>query len=1020
MIRGTSMGFTRTQLLSSTVIASLLITVPSFAIAASGTATQDAQQSEENKDSDRNRAAQVEDIVVTGSRIRRNEFTSSQPIQVITAEQAALEGTVDTSELLQSSTAANTATQINNFFTGYVVTGGAGVNTISLRGLGANRTLVLINGRRAGPAGIGGTVGPADLNTIPSSQIERVEILTDGASSIYGSDAVAGVINIITKTSQDGGNAEVFYNQPFESGGEEMRANASYGWTFDRGYLTIGADYYERQALLFGDRDAFSCPQDMVYYDPALKIRADVVDPNTGDYKCVTGIQGAVRNYIYTAGDYRTIDYKPNDASRQGGGLLGCDLNGWMQTGGGYTALPVNGVVRNCAVNSQSTEVRRAFYEEHPLFTERYRSRTAISPVTRASVSLFGGYDLTSNVEVFGEFLFNRRESSQKSWRQLFPNVVYMANNFMSPDATYATPIALVDMDMDQQVDYTRGVLGIRGSLDVGRGWDWEISGQVSRSDATYGGNFFYADRVYATAGMTASGFLPSSAYAEFSNTGCVKAWLKTATDCPTGGVNWFSKDFLINGQLSPEEEAFIVGYEQGTTVYNHAFIEGVISGELFDLPAGPLGIAVGFQYRKEELDDQPGAQSQATNSWGLSSAGRTKGEDTIKEIFAELEIPVLRDVPLVDSLTFNLSGRYSDYDSYGENSTYKVGLNWAITPEWRIRSSYGTSFRAPALYELYLANQSSFLGQANIDPCINWGDSSNSDLRANCAAAGVRPDYNAGGSSSATIIGGGGKGVLEAETAEAQSIGLIWSPSFANLNVALDYYKVTISDQVARFGAANIVSGCYYSNNYANEGLCKLFDRNPGTGTNASMITQVRDSYINIAEQMSEGLDLNVRYTKEFAAGDLTLSARASYILDWTYQLRGDDDAVNYKDQIGYPDWTANLSARFNRADWTYFYSIDLVPEVDNDRFYTSNAITYLGQTVYVDRTAEFYISHNASIRKRMDDVTLQIGINNIFNENTPWTSSSGGGRGAGNIPLTSQYDYVGRRVFVSLGYNF
>ncbi len=973
-----------------------------------------SQDSKATSGNDEESAGQVEEVVVTGSRIRRNEFTSSQPIQVITAEQASLEGTVDTAELLQSSTVANTATQINNFFTGYVVTGGAGVNTVSLRGLGANRTLVLVNGRRAGPAGVGGTVGPADLNTIPSSQIERVEILTDGASSIYGSDAVAGVVNIITKTNQDGGTFEVFASQPFESGGEEYRINGSKGWSYDRGYLTIGADYYERKELTFGDREEFSCPQDQVYYDENLTIRADVVDPATGDYKCISSVNGIIRNYFVQNGAYRTIDYSPNTSATQGGGVLGCDLDGYQHVNGGYASTPIAGVTTNCAVASQSADVRRAYYENYNLHSDRYDSRTAISPVTRASFSAFGGFDLTPSIEIFGEFQYNQRKSEQHSWRQLFPTVYNAHPDFPLGFGTYSLPIILLNTDYDQTVDYYRGVGGARGRLDIGRGYDWEITAQYSRSEGTYGNNFFYADRVYATSGYSPTyGFASGSNLTEFQNTGCVSAWLTTATACPTGGVNYFSTAALLDGQLTAEEAEFIIGYEQGTTLYEHQYVEGVISGDLFDLPAGPLGAALGFQLRKESIDDQPGEQAQAQNLWGQTASGRTKGDDTIKEVFGELEIPVLRNIPLIDSLSFNVSGRYSDYDSYGENSTYKLGLNWAITPEYRIRASKGTSFRAPALYELYLANQTSFLGQTSIDPCINWGESTNVDLRANCAADGIPEDYNAGGSSSATIIAGGGKGILEPETADSLSVGFIWTPQFADVSVALDYYKIEVHNQVQQFGAANILSSCYYSNNFENEALCSLFTRGEAGSTREYQVLTVQNSYVNVAEQMSEGLDLNARYRREFAVGDLTLQAKASYILDWTSQLRGEDEPESLLEEIGYPDWTANVSARFDKGDWTIYWNADIVPEVDNDRFYTSNSALYLGETVYYDRTAEFYMTHSISVRKRLDDVTIQVGINNIFDENAPLVST--GASRVGNVPLTSQYDYVGRRAFVS-----
>jgi len=1020
------MKCSRKNLLATTVIAGLAIMAPSLAMAQSQTSQNSPSEDEDEK------AAQVEEVVVTGSRIRRNEFTSTQPIQVITSEQAALEGTVDTAELLQSATVASTATQINNFFTGFVVTGGNGVNTISLRGLGANRTLVLINGRRAGPAGVGGTVGPTDLNTIPSSQIERVEILTDGASSIYGSDAVAGVVNIITKTNQDGGNFTVFANQPFEKGGEEYRINASQGWTSDRGYLTIGADYYERKELTFGDREEFACPQDRLYYDPEHLIRADIVDPATGDYKCSSSINAFVRSYQVINGAYRSFDLVPDATAVLGGGIIGCDQNGWRFQGGGYATTPGYGATtRNCAITSYPTATRRELQGTYPTHSERYDSRTAISPTKRYSFSAFGGFDLTPNIEVFGELLVNRRESEQHSWRQLFPNVFIGAPGYPFPalqplGATnnYALPVVHMNMDFEQQVDYYRGVAGARGTLNFHRGLDWELTAQYSRSEATYGNNFFYADRVFATSGyhqgrvvdgvtVVPSGFASGANRAAFWNTGCVTAWLTTATSCPTGGVNYFTNDFLLNGELSPEEAAFIVGFEEGTTLYEHAYIEGVISGELFDLPAGAVAGALGFQVRKEKLDDQPGAQAQASNSWGLTTAGRTQGEDTIKEVFGELEIPLLKNLPLIDSFTFNASGRYSDYESYGESSTYKVGLNWAMTPEWRIRASHGTAFRAPALYELYLANQTSYTGQG-VDPCINWGESTDADVRTNCAADGIPEDYNAGGASSIMVIAGGGKGVLEAETAATDSIGLIWTPSFADLNIALDYYSVTIEDQVSRFGAGSILAGCYGAGTERNTALCQLFDRGAAGTTREYEILTVRDSYINIAEQVSEGLDLNVRYTKEFSFGDLTLGARASYITKWTYQVFGETEAEDQLGYIGYPDWTANLNATFTRGDWTVYYNVDLVPETTNEL--TATTTTLYGETVYRDTTAEAYQNHNISIRKKADLWTFQLGINNIFDENAPWVSNGGGSSRVGNVALTSQYDWAGRRAFVSI----
>lgn len=1002
------MTIDRKTLLATTMVAGMVLAFPSFAAAQSQQAEDEEEQAQQT--------TEVEAIVVTGSRIRRDSFSSTQPLQVITQEEATLEGLVDTTEILQSSTVAATSGQINNFFTGFITTGGPGVNTISLRGLGAQRTLVLINGRRAGPAGVRGTVGPADLNTIPGSQIERIEILTDGASSIYGSDAVAGVVNIITRQNLDGGSAEIVYNQPFKSGGEELRVGLSHGWTFDRGYLSVGADYYERSQLRFGDRDYFSCPQDQIYYDEAQSIRADVIDPSTGEYKCYTQINGLARVWQATAGAWVTHDYRPNSSAVLGGGILGCDRNGWQFYGGGGSAAGAAAGVHPCAVAGQHPgetaqdviDRRRFAYSQIPAYSDRVARRTAVSPVTRASFTAFGGFDLTPNIEFFGELLLNRRESEQLSYRQIFPTVSpnHPNNPFAGSGIQIAQiqPVIHVDMDMDQRVDYMRGVAGLRGTLNMGRGWDWELAVQHSRSEGTYGGNFFYQDRVWAAESWgTASG--------------CDTSVLLPGTPtCPTGGINWFRPETLTQGAFTDAELSWLMGYEVGETVYEHTYIEGVISGELFDLPAGSVGVALGFQVREESINDQPGPEAARSNSWGLTTAQATVGEDTIRELFLETELPILRNQPFFHDLTLNLSGRLSDYDSYGDNSTYKVGLNWAITPEWRIRSSFGTSFRAPALYELYLGNQTSYTAQANVDPCINWGQSNDPTLQANCAAHGIPDTYNGLGSS-VEISTGGGIGVLDPETAESFSVGFIWTPSFIDLSVALDYFKISVTDQVQQFSAGSIVAGCYYSENFATEPLCTLFDRNPPTATSEpNAITNVRSSYINIANQDNEGLDLNVRYNREFSFGDLRINARASYILDWTSQLFTDSVPTILNGRVGNPDWVAGLNVRFDRNDWTFFYSVDVVPETSNEWLYTSNQVNFLGENVYLDLTAEHYQNHSFSVRRRFDEWTLQVGMQNIFNNPPPYVSYTGAGRGAGNAVLTSQYDYLGRRAFINI----
>ena len=259
-------------------------------------------------------------VVVTGSLLRRDEYSSTSPIQVITAETATAEGLIDAADIIQSQSVASGSTQINGNFGGFVVEGGTGVNTVSLRGLGAQRTLVVFNGRRLGPSGVQGQVGAVDLNVIPTSAVQRVEILKDGASSIYGSDAVAGVVNVITRRSLDRPELNVSVNVPYEGGGEQISVDGAYGFNFDRGSAVVSASWQKLEDLSLADRDAFSCSQDY-FYDEKNGTRADIIDPTTGTYKCFNTLVNVYddanggRRWIFdpALGDFRPRGSTGND-----------------------------------------------------------------------------------------------------------------------------------------------------------------------------------------------------------------------------------------------------------------------------------------------------------------------------------------------------------------------------------------------------------------------------------------------------------------------------------------------------------------------------------------------------------------------------------------------------------------------------------------------------------------------------------------------------------------------------------
>ena len=1042
----------RKILLGTTMIAgvaALAVAMPSASFAQTTPAPASTTTTAADDDDD----TEVEALVVTGSRIKRTEFTSSAPIQVITAESSTLEGLVDTTEILQQSSLASGSFQVNNQLTGFVTTGGPGANTVSLRGLGATRTLVLLNGRRVGPAGTRGTVGPVDLNVIPQGIVERFEILKDGASSIYGSDAVAGVINIITKSNFDGIEASASANQSFDGGGESYRINASWGKTFDRGYINASIDWYKQEVLHRGDRDDTSCAKDMVktaangtFWDYA---NTDPSQAASDTFKCYNQVQRTFTTtnfgrliYVDPGVAYPTALQGNSGGTNNALGLFGS------------RPIPIAGLARQ-ARSGYPLTYPYGHFDSGP-----WQRASILSPVERTSFFATAGFDITPNTELYGELLMNRRESIQYGARQLFP-AVNVAN--VNVPAGWAAllqqtaswqPIIPLPSDRDQTVDYWRGVVGLRGDFGAMlEGWDWDIFYQYSDSSAKYGTDIIYNDAVLATTGAAACN---GAALLAVSGRSCTNL---------AAGIPWLDSR-ILNGNFNAAERDFLFTHEYGQTDYTQETVEGSVSGDLFSLPAGPVGAAFGFSWRHDEIDDKPGQNERGCasnlpastlcgggNLWGSTSAGRTAGGDTVKELFGELEVPLIKGLPGIESLDLQVSGRYTDYDSYGSDSTHKLGLNWQITPSWRIRATDGTSFRAPALYELYLANQTGFLGQASIDPCILWETSSNPLIQANCAAAGVPLNYNAAGTSSATIITGGGAGVLKAETSEAKTVGLIWTPEFIDLSVAIDYFEIQLNNEIRQFGAANIAFQCYSAANPATSAYCTLLQRNtpatplPNSGPNA--IQFVENSYVNVAEQINRGMDLTIRYQHEFDFGRLTVDGQFTWQFQDDVQLLGASATEDYNGStfnFDGPDFTGQINTRFDHGDWTFNWSIDMLGKgSDTENFNTDlfRSATYLTQCrrttdnvvglctallgtgplattttagvslspfAYFKQYVEFYATHDLSVRRKYNDWTFSAGVQNVFDERPP--SQSPGQFRVGTAALNA-YDVIGRRAF-------
>jgi iron complex outermembrane receptor protein len=529
------------------------------------------EQAEEEEDD--------EAITVTGTRIR-SEFNSSSPLQVITTEAATLSGANDAGEIIQNSSVAAGSPQVDaTISSAFVTDGGPGAQTISLRGLGANRTLVLLNGRRAGPAGTRGSVSAFDLNVVPVGVIDRIEILKDGASSIYGSDAVAGVVNIITGRDLDGGDATIAYSQPFEDGAAELSGEVSWGHAFPQGHINLSANYYHQEETLLGQRDYTACARDYTF-DSVTGARNDRIDLRTGEFACTghaaTGLVWLYDYaYFYAEGSLQN-GFGPNFIQPDPSGDIGTLLPGTVVS----PANPFQaGVPNNWFQVGYDNDVQSQGLVN--TFPAGEQNSSLIPDVERATIYADGAYEI-GGAELYGEVLLNRRETATNGFRQVWtylysydffthlggPIVTDEFNPGWTGFNTISPTVTTDHFDAHQQVDYVRAVAGLRGDFGGPLGnVDWDIFIQHSVSDASYTQDVILADAVYSSDGRSNYGTVgliqPNSIPRDTAS--CV-GFNTPISNRPCVDVNWVAESLLLGNGFTPEEEAFLYDRETGNT----------------------------------------------------------------------------------------------------------------------------------------------------------------------------------------------------------------------------------------------------------------------------------------------------------------------------------------------------------------------------------------------------------------------------------------------------------------------
>lgn len=1058
----------RAGLMFSASVGALLVANPAWAQdaqEADAPLTADTVQNEEGENVPEGSTTESDAsvIVVTGTRIRgRPEFTSPDPVTLIDPEVAKKKGQFDTADMLQSSPIAAGSTQITAAISSNFVTqGGQATQTIDLRGLGPNRTLVLLNGRRAGPAGTRGAVSAFDLNVLPQSIVSRVDILKTGASSIYGSDAVAGVVNLITKKDTGGLQLDANVSVPQQSGGEQYRISAIYGKDFGRGHFLVAADYNRQKELSRGDRDYLRCPEAYIFDENGS--RSDLVDPRTGDFKCEDLRWGHVWSYDleYRFGFGAGTHFLPDGTyvgNTGGVNLLQYDYGGLFgipagsippavfQPGSFSTFITPAGWFPT-GYDTPSLAVQNAF---HPFVLEQ----SIIPDTKRYTLFAEGAFELTDNIEAFAEFLGNRRETYQNGWRQIwsfgYTGDLYNTDNTLGSGTIWAqgweglnwlSPTGITNhSDSSQRVDYYRAVGGLRG--DFGsflNGWSWDTHVQYSRSKGLYRQEHFLQE-IYDIA--------------SFQTSSCVGTTLpisgKQCIDLP-----WTDPLFLA-GVFTPEQTDFMFDWEEGKTIYTQLSGEAIVTGNLFNLPAGPLGVALGVHARRDRIKDTPGDITLAGNAWGFSTSGITAGNQVTTEAFGEVQVPLLSNRPFFKDLSFSGAARVTNFeaerDSDGAkdkdngNWTYKLGGNWAVNDWVRFRGTYGTSFRSPALFEQFLADESSFARQSLIDPCINWMDlPSTSIVAQNCEAAGIPSNFG-GGSITADVFSSGGIGFLDAETSKAWTASVILTPSLGflpntDISLAIDYFNIEVNGEIEQLGPRNIVFGCYQSQNFPNDPLCDLFTREPAGSLTEFAVDEVTDPFINIASQKNTGIDFTAQVRHNFGRlGTLNFVGFVTRQLKDDFLLLPGSPLESDNGEAGSPKWIGDFSFTWQSQNrkWSVFYGLDWIDGTsdlgdlleDNsgdpciDNFNNVTGAPLRGRYC-PDLTAPTTWYHSLSISRSLgadDEFEMILGVSNIFDTSPPRVSvlNSDEIDMIGPVVAASQYDFLGRRFFINVSRRF
>ncbi len=896
-------------------------------------------------------ATTLDRIEVTGSRIRQVDIETAQPVQTITRADIEGQGFSTVSDILQNLTAAGSPSisRSDALSSGEAVGG----QYIDLRNLGANRTLVLVNGKRLGIT----TNGLQDVASIPSVMVERIDILKDGASSIYGSDAMAGVVNIITRKNFDGLEANAYFGQYGEGDGTKENYDFIMGFAGERGSITIAAEQHKEEGVWARDRwfsrDSY----------PGFPERSNSAVGQWGSYNNNSGL----------------IQRNPD-----GTPILDAD--------GNTRPMPADWYAPDRGGNA----LGGAFHPQTDADTSNAAEQMhVLTPLERRSLYVNGQYDITENVRFSTDFGYNRRVSTaQIAGYPLQSTVVGIP---MSGDS-YFNPLGdgrEVDWRRrgwespritESELTTWRFTASLEGMFEVAdRYFDWEAGYLYNKNELTKisNGNF-YLPNVRNAVGPS---FLDSATGQVVCGTpgnvivGCTP-WNPFA-GFGTGAVANSLDDEAVRAYLFKQEHA--LGETETTSYFAN------LAGSIVTLPAGDLGFAVGYEHRKEQGGYSPDAISQTGDSTNLA-AGPTYGSYSVDEFYAELAVPLLADMAFARELSISLASRYSDFDTFGDTTNSKFGIKWRPIDDLLVRGTWAEGFRAPTVSNLYGGGSQTFT-QGFRDPCDSlYGTAAGT---ARCLAD-VAADYRqlqqgfipTEGPSAQTPVPftSGSNPLLSPETSRSKTLGLVYSPSYVEgLSLALDWWNIRIDSTLVSDTPNQMLSDCYIS---LIESRCQGFSRDPVTG----IVNDLTYGLRNAGYQETEGYDFDVSYRMQTSFGNIGANWQNTYVSKNNLKTTNE---VTTPESV-YVGFEGNFRLRSNlnlswengpvSASWGMRYYSSMKEECNFGTSMICNIPEYAapdtqGQIVPMNQTGSNTF-HDVQVAVKMPwDATVSVGANNVFN---------------------------------------